>query len=263
MENWSLRLFGGFGVVLFLPLFLITFADPHSIEAAAKHFIASELKSQTDDKIDAIRLPEVSSFEARLGKRAEELRLRAERELESVKDQLKADAPRMLSEQLAKLRDLDCTCRQQWENAIRLSLESRKISLEETRRQLVNFTHAKYMEIVQKLTMDVRIFLGSNLLVFLVLLIASFLKPRAAKQLFLPGALLLLSTIICSYFYLFEQNWFYTILYNDYTGFAYIGYLVFVFAFLCDVVFNRARVTTEIINSIFSAIGQAPSLVPC
>lgn len=66
-----------------------------------------------------------------------------------------------------------------------------------------------------------------------------------------------------SYFYIFEQDWFYTILYNDYTGFAYIGYLAVVFAFLCDVVFNRARVTTEIINSILSAVGQAPSLVPC
>ena len=71
------------------------------------------------------------------------------------------------------------------------------------------------------------------------------------------------STVICSYFYLFEQNWFYTIIYNDYTGYSFIGYLVIVFAILCDIVFNKARVTTEILNACLQALGQAASFVPC
>ena len=85
------------------------------------------------------------------------------------------------------------------------------------------------------------------------------IRVEATAHLFLPGALLLLSTAICAYFYLFEQNWFYTILYNDYTGFAYLAHLLLVFAALCDIVFNRARVTTEIIN----ALGNAFSVAPC
>jgi hypothetical protein len=122
---------------------------------------------------------------------------------------------------------------------------------------------AKYMEIVKKLTMDVRIFLGINSLVFILLFVTSFAKPRASEHLFFPGALLFLSTIICSYFYLFEQNWFYTILYNDYTGFGYLAYLLIVFAILCDIVFNKARITTEIINALANAIGSAFSVAPC
>ena len=74
---------------------------------------------------------------------------------------------------------------------------------------------------------------------------------------------MLLSTGVCSYFYLFEQNWFYTILYSDYTGFGYIVYLVLVFAILCDIVFNKARVTTEFLNACLQAIGQAGAFSPC
>lgn len=65
------------------------------------------------------------------------------------------------------------------------------------------------------------------------------------------------------YFYLFQQNWFFTIIYDDYVGFGYLTYVSVVFAFLCDVVFNQARVTTEIINGMLGAIGKAASLTPC
>lgn len=98
---------------------------------------------------------------------------------------------------------------------------------------------------------------------FLVLLAVSFFNPRAIAHLFVPGTLLLVATMVSSYFYVFEQNWFFTIIYNDYIGFAYIGYLSVVFLFLCDVVFNGARVTTEIINQALNAIGSALSVAPC
>jgi len=75
--------------------------------------------------------------------------------------------------------------------------------------------------------------------------------------------LLLISTIICSYFYLFEQNWFFTIIYNNYLGWGYLIYLGVVFGFLCDVVFNKGQVTTEILNVIFEAIDSALTAVPC
>ena len=142
-------------------------------------------------------------------------------------------------------------------------MKPKVISLERAKSKLVEFSHAKYMQIVEKLTLDVRIFLGANSIVFIFLFLASFLKPMAVKHLFLPGSLMLFSILICSYFYLFEQNWFYTIIYNDYTGFSHIGYLPFVFAILCDTVFNNARVTTELINGCFQAIGHPGSLVPC
>ena len=93
--------------------------------------------------------------------------------------------------------------------------------------------------------------------------LVSFLKPKAISHLFVPGALLTGSTLVCSYFYIFRQNWLLTIIYNDYLGFTYLGYVFVVFLFLCDIVFNRARVTTEIINGILNAVGSAASVAPC
>ena len=46
-------------------------------------------------------------------------------------------------------------------------------------------------------------------------------------------------------------------------GLAYLGYLGLVFAFLCDIAFKRARVTTGMVNLILNAIGSAASVVPC
>lgn len=263
MKKITLRGFGLIGIVLFLPLFIFTFADPQLIENSGKSFIEWKLKQETDKKINSIRLPEEKGFEKLLGEKAAELRKETEQKLETIRNQLKADAPAILAAQIAKMRNLDCECRKKWEHHLRTSMQLEIASLEAAKAKLIDFSQAKYMEIVQKLTLDVRIFLGVNSVIFIFLFLISFLKPQAINHLFLPNALMLLSTIICSYFYLFEQNWFYTIIYNDYTGYSYIGYLIIVFAFLCDIVFNMARVTTGIINAILNAIGSATSLAPC
>ncbi len=263
MEKLSLRTFALLGLMLFLPFFLFTFAGNQLIEKSGKAFIGWNLQSKTYQKIDSIKLPEPTKFEKMLGVKAKELRVKTEAELESVRTQLKADFPAIMATQLAKLRNLGCPCRAKWEQSLRVSMEANLVSLQKAKSKLIDFTHIKYMEIVQKLTLDVRIFLGANTLIFIFLLLASFIQPGAVKQLFLPSALMFASTIICSYFYLFEQNWFYTIIYDSYTGFVYIGYLALVFGILCDIVFNKARVTTKILNACLNAVGHAANITPC
>ncbi len=83
---------------------------------------------------------------------------------------------------------------------------------------ILEFMKSKYMGVVGKLTQDLRIFTGANLAVFVALLLLPIVKPQAIAHLFLPGILLVVSTLVCSYFYLFEQNWFFTIIYNDYVS---------------------------------------------
>ena len=263
MEKILLRVLGIIGVVIFVPLFLFTFADPQLIEKSGKTFVEWKLQSEVDQRVDLLELPKETKLENLLGAKVKELRAQTEHKLEQIRQQLKNDAPAIIAEQLAKLRNLDCECRKKWESSIKASMNLKLISLENAKSKLIDFSHKKYMEIVRNLTLDTRIFLGVNSLVFILLLLASFTKPKAAKHLFLPGGLMLLSTGVCSYFYLFEQNWFYTILYNDYTGFGYIVYLVLVFAILCDIVFNKARVTTEFLNACLQAIGQAGAFSPC
>lgn len=263
MQHLTLRVFGFLGIILFIPIFLLSFANPQLIENSAKAFVEWELEKSTNAKIDSIKLPKESKFEKLLGNKAKELRNKTEEKIKNLKLQLKDDAPSLIAAQLVKLRNLDCECRRSWKKKARDSIKFELASLETAKLKLVDFAQAKYMEIVEKLTLDVRIFVGANGVVFLFLMLASFLKPTAIKHLFLPSVLMLVSTVLCSYFYIFEQNWFYTIIYNNYTGFTYIGYLTFVFVVLCDIVFNKAKVTTEIINAFLQTIGHAASLVPC
>jgi hypothetical protein len=263
MEKALLRIWGILGISIFVPLFAFTFADPQLIEKSGKSFIEWKLNSEAEQKIDSISIPKRTKMETLLGEKAAKLRVQTENQLEEIKRQLRADVPAILAAEISRLRNLDCECRKKLEVAIKESMISSIVSLEVAKSKIITFSHAKYMEIVEKLTLDVRIFLAANSIVFASLLLVSLLKPMAIKHLFLPGGLLLVSTAVCSYFYIFEQNWFYTIIYNNYTGFGYIGYLVAVFAVLCDIVFNRARVTTEILNTFLQAIGQAASLAPC
>lgn len=46
-------------------------------------------------------------------------------------------------------------------------------------------------------------------------------------------------------------------------GLAYLAYFGVIFLVLFDIVFNKARVTTEIINAFLHAIGSAFSVVSC
>jgi hypothetical protein len=263
MKKHLLRGFGLLGILVFVPLFLFTFSDPQSVEKVGKGFIEWKLKNTINKKIDAAALPQSKTLKKLLGSKAKMLQKKTDERLAALKQQLKDDVQAMVAAQIAKMADLSCECRQKWEEHLRDSIKFEITSLEKAKAKLTDFIASKYMEIVEKLTKDVRIFLGANALVFIFLFLVSFLKPRATEHLFLPGALMLLSTIVCSYFYLFEQNWFYTILYDDYTGFGYLVYLSVVFAFLCDIVFNKARVTTRIINLLLDSIGSAFTVVPC
>lgn len=263
MKQLLLRTIGALGVLVFVPLFSFTFADPQLIETSARSFVEWKLTSETNEKVDSIRLPKVVKLEKMFGSKAEKLHKKAEEKLADLKLLLKEDIPEVLASQIAKMRNLSCECRKKWQKRIRDNIEFNILSLEQAKSKLVDFSQLKYMQIVEKLTLDVRVFLGVNAVVYVLLLLISFLKPNAIGHLFLPGILMIISTLICSYFYLFEQNWFFTIIYDDYTGLGFLAYLMVVFAFLCDITFNKARVTCELLNSICSAIGSGASFSPC
>lgn len=256
----TLRVFGLLGVFLFGTAFWFTYGVPGFVEDAAKDFIKNRIEEETKEKIDSITL---AAKDSKLGQIAQKLLKKQEDDIANLKAQLEAQIHEKIASVIAEMRDLDCECRKKYAQLIKRNIELHIASLQSVNEKLLDFMKTKYMEIVQKLSLDLRIFTGSNLVIFLLLLLVSFLKPKAIAHLFLPGVLLFVSTLICSYFYLFEQNWFFTIIYNDYLGFGYLAYVVLLFGIFCDIVFNRARITTEIINAILNAIGSALSVAPC
>ncbi len=255
-----LRIIGLIGVLLFGTAFWFTYGVPGGVEDIAKEFIKERIEEETKEKIDSISL---AASESKIGTIALKMMKGREGEIERLKVKLQEKAYDKTASIIAEMRDLSCECRNKYAKAIKENMELQISTLQFMNEKLMGFMKSKYMEVVDKLTQDLRIFTGSNLAMFSILLIISFMKPKAVIQLFLPGVVLTVSTLTCSYFYLFEQNWFFTIIYNDFLGFWYLAYIGGLFLWFCDIIFNKARATTKIVNAFFQAIGVALSAVPC
>ena len=258
-----LRIIGLTGMLLFSAVFYLTYDVPGYVEEIGKDFIKQELEERTNEKIDRMTDLDLSSSDNKLTGLAAKLLQQNQTQLEQLRSDLKENMHVQIAAAIAEMRNLDCECRKKYENWIKQGYESQILSLEKANQQLEDFVKGKYMQIANELKRDVRIFTGSNALIFLLLILVSFLKPKAVTHLFLPAILLTISTIVIAFFYIFEQNWLMTIIYSDYWGFAYLGYVGVLFLFLCDIVFNRAQITTEIINALLRAIGEAATVGPC
>jgi hypothetical protein len=260
LQKLSLRATGIVGAAIFVTFFAFTYAVPGWVETFAADYIESKAQERIDASIDAMRPPESESALARL---AQSMYEKNEAQIEQMKANLKNNVHEQWAAALAAVRDLDCECREKWEDWFESGFNTNIALLQAANEQVSKFIHSTYMDVATELKRDIRIFTGSNAAVFILLLLVSLMKPQAITHLFLPGALLAVSAMICSYFYIFEQNWLLTIIQSSYLGFAYVAWLGVAFLFLCDIVFNRARITTEIVNGVFSAVGSAFSVGPC
>lgn len=256
----TLRAIGGFGAAIFGFFFLLTFHTPEWVETFAADFIEQRASLQVDRKIDSLRPPE---GESALSRMAGALYAKNAAEIERRREALKLQMHERIAAAIAEIRNLDCECRAKWAECLKQGSETRIVGLLQVNTALREFVQSTYVRVVENLKSDIRIFTAANGAAFLLLVVVTFLKPRAILQLFVPALLLGLATITCSYFYIFEQNWLLTIIYNDYIGFAYLGYLLLVFGLLSDIGFNRARITTELLNAVLQAIGSATVAVPC
>ena len=253
----SLRLICIAGLALFATAFALTFLSPIHYERAAKSYIQSKIESELRE-----RMP---SFEGhpRLAGAAKLLSDRYGEEAAALTKTAGSALSRRIADIIGDLQNADCTCRSVLRQRVDATLLASANTLKALQEKLVPIVQGQYARIVGELIHELRLFTGMNLLLFLLLSVALFVKPAARRHLVLPVALMLLATAICLYFYLFQQNWFFNILFMDYVGWSYGIYLLVVFAFLCDIGLNRGRVTGEIVNAIGNAIPNFVPLSPC
>jgi hypothetical protein len=248
------------GAAMFILLFSLTLYAPEWVETFGAEFIEREASKQVDETIASLQPP---SGAGALSRMATALYKKNQEEIERHRESLRQRAHERLADAIAEIRNLDCECRSKWAQWLKEGTTYRIQLLRQANESLTEFIHATYAQIVADLKRDIRFFAVTNSIMFVLLLLVVFFKPQASLQLVVPGLLLAVATALCSYFYIFEQNWLLTIIYNDYLGYTYLVYLGTIFALLCDIVLNRARVSTEIVNAIFNAVGSAVSAVPC
>jgi len=248
------------GISIYGSVLYLTFSVPEWLEEVASFYIERELSERIDTSIDSFAPPQ---REGMLGDLARKLFESNEKKIAETKEKLRSKAHESLAGALAQIRDLDCECRSIYADRFKRGFEFNISMLQSANDKIVGTIQGGYMKVVGELKRDIRIFSISNIGVFSLLLLASFLKPAARVHLLVPAVLLTVSTLVCSYFYVFQQNWLLTIIQSDYVGFGYLAYLGIVALFLADIAFNKARVTTQLINGVLNAIGSAFSVGPC
>lgn len=157
----------------------------------------------------------------------------------------------------------DCECRKRLVARAQQSQIEEISSLSRAREKLLSLIESTYASVTQSLTREFRIFTSSNAAVFAILGFTTLLRRKAGLQLALPAVVLVGSATITGSLYLFNQNWLHTVVFSQYVGMTYVVYLAGVTLLLADIAFNRARITTHIINAVSSALGSTLSVAAC
>lgn len=248
------------GAAIFIFFLALTFHTPEWVENFAANFIEKEVSERVDTAIDSVQAPGGTSA---LSHAAAALYAKNEKKIEAYRESLRQNVHERMADAIAKARDLDCDCRDKWAHWLKAGTHHEIGLLQKTNRGITDFIQSNYAKVVTSLKRDIRIFTSANAFVFLLILTLTIWKPRASLQLCVPGLLAIIATLICSYFYIFQQNWLLTIIFNEYLGFTYLVYLGVVFALLCDIAMNHARIRTGIVNAILDAVGSVVVATPC
>lgn len=247
---------GVLGTIVFGVALAASLLNPAFVERTAAQIIRYQVEKAVHQRIEALD----AGF---LMQKARELMERNAEETRSIKQQLTDRLPERIARITAEMQNLDCECRKKIEKSIKSGFEFRIGSLAEAQERLQTLVRTKYMETAEKLTREFRVFTGTNAAVFLSLVMICIIKRQAHLH-FLPATVVLVGAAgLTAYLYLFHQNWLHTVLFSNYVGFAYVGYLGLAIGFLADILLNRARVTVRILNGIGQIFSHAPVLSPC
>jgi hypothetical protein len=129
------------------------------------------------------------------------------------------------------------------------------IRMGQTSETLERLGRAKYQQIAQALMREFRIFCVANASVFLALAMIAFWWRRSPRLLIAPTVVMLGAAAIVGCTYLLSQDWLKTILVGDYVGLWYFPYLGIALVTMCDMVFNKARLTGTTIQLAVNTVG--------
>ncbi len=235
------------GTLVFGSAFVVSIVDPKWVESTARELIRAEVERRVDRRIDALDNEGITGLakQALRGNRDELERVRAIRA--GLSDRVAAIA--------AEMGGYDCECQARIGRGLDAMLEGRAGQLSMLGQRLETSIRDAYSQTAAKLQREFRIFTGANVLVFILLGALALARRDSARELMLPALVLVGSAIITAGFYLFAQDWVRTIVFGDYLGYWYFGYLSLALGFLADVAMNRARVTTRLLNAVFSSVG--------
>jgi hypothetical protein len=243
------------GFLFFAGLWLLSMARPHMIEQSARALLVKEIERRVGERLDGL------SDHAVVGLARRAMAANA-REAEQLR-QLQRMLPTRVAAVVDAMADPDCPCRAELAERISDGIGARLQQIARLDARIEGLIRDAYAHTAARLQREFRIFTGANAIVFLVLGIVALRKRAAALQLWVPAVVLVGAAGVAASLYLFNQDWVRTIVFDDYVGYGYFGWLGLLVVLFADILANRARVTTRIVNGVLQSLGSAATALPC
>lgn len=237
------------GTALFGGLLAVSVVQPAWVEQSAREMIRVQLEKTTGEKIDALSSRFLQG-QARAAMQEKAL------EIEAARKALTDGLPARILAIAAEMGVPECECRQRHRERTELRIGS----AQQMQARLDALIRSAYLDTADKLLRELRIFSGANALAFALLGLAAWRGPAGAHGVSLipATATLLVATLASSAIYLWGQNWLHTIVFGSYAGWAQLAYIALVYAWLCDLLLNRARISLQLCQGSMSG-----TLSPC
>jgi hypothetical protein len=239
--------------------------DPEKVEQSTKKWVAKEIEHRIQMEFNR-QFPDVKVPSSK--KNFQKLHDKLQKGIQHARDTLLPDLADQIERELGDLffcrksqKELEAADKKLKESRSELNIAIQNIldsALQQAQIGAGNVNaliQGHYMHIIEKLFRDIRLFSGTNVFLFTVILLTVLLKREQEKALILPAGLLTLSTLICSGLYIFGQDWIGTLLFNSYLGWAYVPWVFLLTGFLLDVVFNKGKYSIRIYSILTEMLG--------
>ena len=246
----AILIFSLLGAGVFSAALLLSWAQPLLVERAARELLRLEVQQQVEGRLDALSDSRIAVF-------AQRALRRSDAELEQARRAMREGLPDQVATVVARMLDPDCACRQRIASLAREVQGAHLASLLQARERLTSLIESAYASVSRSLLREFRIFTASNAVAFGLLALVAFLRKQASVQLLLPAIAIAGAVAVTGGLYLFNQDWLRTIVFGDYVGWGYAAWLSAVALLLADILLNRARVCTALVNLVL-AVPVAP-----
>lgn len=230
------------GSLLFGGLLLVSVLQPTWIEHTARELIRQHIEKTTGEKLRALDTRFLTG-------RAQLLWQGKQQEIDAARKALSTGLPARVAAIAAEMGIPACECRQRREERLQLEIGT----AQQMQGQLDALIRTAYLDTADKLLRELRIFSAANALAFALLGLAALRRHGADAVALVPAAATLLAaTLVSSAVYLWGQNWLHTIVFGSYVGWGQLAYIAVVYAGLCDLLFNRARISRHLCHGLGS-----------
>ena len=256
----AILIISGLGVVVFAGVLALVQFAPDDLETRARDFALETVETRIEARLQDENTDRLLNGAQDIAGRFSD---RLEGRIATARTAIDEGLPELIADIIANACEFDCQQRAELTQNVRAFFESYMarygIALETFR----DIVEGEYEEIVEAIKADLTIFSASNLVVLLFIALLAMFRGSASAHLVPFAGLVLFSTLAAASWYVLGQDWFLTILFNDYWGYGYTILLGMIVIFLVDIAFFKAVMSTAVLNLIGAALGGAFRLSPC